>query len=88
MNTETHPFQVRTWLPEDPSLKLFGCAHWSETARCQTEDRANRIAKALIFVGYGPIMAVVKLSDEKPPEYVACYPDKETVARETCEAIR
>jgi hypothetical protein len=88
MNTTTHPFQVRAWLPEEPALKIFGQAHWSETCRCQTKERAERIAKALIGAGYGPIMAVVKLSEEKAPEYLACFPDKATVEQATGETIQ
>jgi len=87
MNATTHPYQVRTWLPEEPALKIFGQAHWSETCRCQTKERAERIAKALIAVGYGPIVAVVTLSDEKPVEYLACFPDKATVEQATGETI-
>jgi hypothetical protein len=83
----THPYQVRSWFPEEPALKIFGQAHWAETCRCQTKERAERIAKALIAVGYGPIMAVVKLSEEHAPEYLACFPSKEAVEQATGEMI-
>lgn len=83
MNAKTHPFQVRTWLPREPALKFLGQAHWTEECRCLTQDRAERIAKALRVAGYGPIIAVVKFNDDGSQKYVACYPDRGAVKEAT-----
>jgi hypothetical protein len=84
MNEHTHPFQVRHWLPEQPALKCLGQAQWMEECRCQARWRAETIARSLHAAGYG-IQAVVKLPQKEgePVQYVAWFPNQETVERET-----
>ena len=79
---ETHPFQVRTWLPEIPTTYGIAFAHWTEKCRCKDQATATQIAKAL-HLTTGMIYAVVTFSNEKVGvTYLSYHPDQERAIAE------
>lgn len=77
-----YPFQVKRWMPPEPTLKYLGDGHWLEECRCMTLIQANRIARSL-YVTERSSFVVVEFKEGEKEEIVSFYPSRDAVLQAT-----